>query len=61
MDPVRPLKISISLSLDEAIVKQLRVLAEEDDRQLSSYINLILRNYLRRLEQNQHGEASQSK
>lgn len=61
MDPVRPLKISISLSLDEAIVKKLRVLAEEDDRQLSSYINLILRNYLRRLEQDQHGEASQSK
>lgn len=61
MDPVRPLKISISLSLDEAIVKKLRVLAEEDDRQLSSYINLILRNYLRRLEQDQHGETSQSK
>lgn len=61
MDPVRPLKISISLSLDEEIVKKLRVLAEEDDRQLSSYINLILRNYLRRLEQDQHGEAPQSK
>lgn len=47
---VKPLKISISLSLDEEVVKKLRILAEEDDRQLSSYVNLILRNYLRKLE-----------
>lgn len=47
MEPMKPLKISISLSLDEDVVKQLRILAEEDDRPLSSYINLVLRNYLR--------------
>ena len=47
---VKPLKISISLSLDEEVVKKLRILAEEDDRQLSSYVNLVLRNYLRKLE-----------
>ena len=45
-----PLKVKVSLSLDEEIVKKLRVLAEEDDRQLSSYINLVLRNYLRERE-----------
>lgn len=50
MEPQRPLKIKVSLSLDEEIVKKLRVLAEEDDRQLSSYINLVLRNYLRERE-----------
>lgn len=50
MGSVKPLKISISLSLDEEVVKKLRILAEEDDRQLSSYVNLILRNYLRNLE-----------
>ena len=50
MGSVKPLKISISLSLDEVVVKKLRILAEEDDRQLSSYVNLILRNYLRKLE-----------
>ena len=48
--PMRPLKVKVSLSLDEEVVKRLRVLAEEDDRQLSSYINLILRKYLRELE-----------
>lgn len=50
MEAMRPLKTRVSLSLDEEVVKKLRVLAEEDDRQLSSYINLVLRNYLRNLE-----------
>ncbi len=50
MASAKPLKITVSLSLDEPIVKRLRILAEEDDRQLSSYVNLILRNYLRNLE-----------
>ena len=51
VEPIRPLKISVSLSLDEDVVKRLRILAEEDDRALSSYINLVLRNYLRGLEE----------
>ena len=50
MEPQKPLKVKVSLSLDEEVVKKLRLLAEEDDRQLSSYINLVLRNYLRNLE-----------
>lgn len=48
---MRPLKTRVSLSLDEEVVKRLRLLAEEDDRQLSSYINLVLRNHLRSLEE----------
>lgn len=51
MDPIKPLKIKVSLSLDEEVVKRLRVLAEEDDRTLSSCINLILRDYLRSLDE----------
>ena len=50
MESMKPLKISVSLSLDEDVVKRLRSLAEADDRALSSYINLVLRNYLRGLE-----------
>lgn len=50
MGAMKPLKTSVCLSLDEDVIKQLRILAEEDDRPLSSYINLILRNYLRSLE-----------
>lgn len=52
MGSMKPLKTSVCLSLDEDVVKQLRALAEEDDRPLSSYINLILRNYLRELKKN---------
>ena len=43
---MRPLKESISISLDSSIIKKLKVLAEYDDRSLSSYINLILKDYL---------------
>lgn len=46
MDSVRPLKIKISISIDEDIVNRLRTMAEKDDRALSSCINLILRNHL---------------
>lgn len=49
MEPLKPLKVKLSVSLDEEVVKKLRRLAEEDDRQLSSYINLVLRNHIRQL------------
>ncbi len=44
---MKPLKESISITLDSDIIQRLRVLAEEDDRPLSQYINVILRNYLK--------------
>ncbi len=43
---MKPLKQSVSLTLDVDIVKKIKVLAERDDRSLSSYINLVLRDYL---------------
>ena len=50
VEPMRPLKVRVSITLDEEVVKKIRILAEEDDRQLSSYINLVLRKHLRDLE-----------
>ena len=50
MSNMKPLKTKISLTLDEEIVERLRAIAEEDDRALSSCINLILRDYLRNLD-----------
>ncbi|MFR3787775.1 ribbon-helix-helix protein, CopG family [Agathobaculum desmolans] len=44
---MKPLKDKISITLDSDIVQRLRTLAEEDDRSLSQYINMVLRNYLR--------------
>ena len=53
MEPLKPLKVKVSLSLDEEVVKRIKVLAEEDDRTFSSYVNLVLRRHLRGLEQMQ--------
>ena len=44
---MKPLKVNISLTLDEDVLTEVRRLAEEDDRSLSSYINLLLRDRIR--------------
>ena len=46
-DYMKPLKEKISITIDNDILAQLRYLAEADDRSLSQYINLILRDYIR--------------
>lgn len=43
---MKPLKKNISVSLDEPIIEKLKLLAEYEDRSLSSFINLILKEYL---------------
>lgn len=43
---VRPLKEKISITLDNDLLAKLREKAEEDDRSLSQYINLILKKNL---------------
>lgn len=44
---MKPLKEKISITIDNDLLAQLRYLAEADDRSLSQYINLILRDYIR--------------
>ena len=48
---MKPLKVKLSITLDEPIVEKIQYLAEMDDRSLSSYINLVLREHLEHLEQ----------
>lgn len=43
---MKPLKRRISISLDEDVIEKLKLLAEENDRSLSQYINLIAKKYL---------------
>lgn len=43
---MKPLKKSISITLDEPILDQIQELAELDDRSVSSFINMVLREYL---------------
>ncbi|MGN0520962.1 MAG: ribbon-helix-helix protein, CopG family [Candidatus Fimenecus sp.] len=43
---MKPLKEKISITVDSDLLKTIRSLAEEDDRSLSQYINLILKKYV---------------
>lgn len=43
---MKPLKEHISITIDSDLLAKLREKAEEDDRSVSSFINLILKKYL---------------
>lgn len=43
---MKPLKHRVSITLDTDVIDKLKILAEDNDRSLSQYINLILKEYL---------------
>ena len=43
---LKPLKEKISITIDSDILVKLRLLAENDDRSLSQYINIILKEHI---------------
>lgn len=47
---MKPLKEKISITIDGDLLEKLRAAAERDDRSLSQYINLVLRNHIHRTE-----------
>ena len=46
---MRPLKEKISITIDNDVLQKLRLEAEKDDRSLSQFINIILKDYLKQL------------
>ena len=46
---MKVLKEKVSITLDQDIVKQIRILSENDDRNFSQYINLVLKKHLKGL------------
>ncbi|HJA48187.1 MAG TPA: toxin-antitoxin system protein [Candidatus Agathobaculum intestinipullorum] len=44
---MKELKVKVSITLDADVVQQIRVLAEQDDRSVSQYINMVLRKHLK--------------
>ena len=46
---MKPLKEKISITIDADLLEELKEKAEEDDRSLSQFINIILRKYLKSL------------
>lgn len=47
---MKSLKKKVSITLDEDLIEKLKVLAEDSDRSLSQYINLILKESLAKQE-----------
>ncbi len=47
---MKPLKVKVSVTLDNDLVEKLKELAEADDRSFSQYINLLLKNCLTKSE-----------
>lgn len=43
---MKPLKSKVSITLDEDIIEKIKELAENDDRSFSQYINMILKEYI---------------
>ena len=46
---LKPLKKHISITLDEDIIEKAKILAEDCDRSLSQYINLVLKEHIANL------------
>ena len=49
-DEMKPLKDKISITIDQPIIEKIKKLADYEDRSLSSYINLVLREHLDQLD-----------
>lgn len=47
---MKPLKEKISITIDNDILPKLKYEAEKDDRSLSQYINLILKQHILKIE-----------
>lgn len=43
---MKPLKNKVSITIDDPVLEEIKKLAENDDRSLSSYINQILKSHL---------------
>jgi len=50
---MRPLKTKVSITLDTETIEVIKDLAEQDDRSFSQYINLVLKEYLKTLQEKQ--------
>lgn len=47
---MKPLKEKISITIDGDLLEKIKQCAEEDDRSLSQYINLVLKEHLKKSE-----------
>ncbi len=48
---MKPLKEKISITIDGDVLEKLKKASEEDDRSLSQYINIVLKEHVRKNEE----------
>ena len=48
--PMKPLKDKVSITIDSDILEKAREIAETDDRSLSQFINIVLKEYINNIE-----------
>ena len=48
---MKPLKEKVSITLDSDIIKKLKDLAEDDDRSFSQYINMVLKDWISKIDE----------
>ena len=49
---MKPLKEKISITIDSDLLEKISTEAENDDRSLSQYINIVLKQHIKRIENN---------
>lgn len=57
MNQEKPLKTKVSITLDEEIIQHIKLLAEQDDRNFSQYINIVLREHINNMKEKQQKKA----
>ena len=45
---MKPLKEKISITIDSDVLEKARALAEKDDRSLSQFINIVLKEHIKK-------------
>lgn len=51
---MKPLKEKVSITIDSDIVQKIKEMADKDDRSFSQYINMVLRNWIKNIEDTQN-------
>ncbi len=48
---MRPLKVKLNITIDPEVLERVKIEAEKDDRSVSQFINIILKNYIKNLDE----------
>lgn len=48
---MKPLKEKVSITLDGDVIQRIKELAEDDDRSFSQYINMVLKEWIAKVDE----------